>query len=88
MQARAHSLLKAKDGELREAREAAEAHFGDSLRTAEGALADVHRQLAQVPTSASLLVISQHRWCCVCSASLLCFIPLHPVRVCADAMSK
>ncbi|KAK9809711.1 hypothetical protein WJX73_008782 [Symbiochloris irregularis] len=50
---RAHSLLKSKDAELRDARAAAESQFGESLRSAEAALADVHRQLEQVRKGAS-----------------------------------
>ena len=49
-QTRAHALLKGKDAELRDARAVAETHFAESLRTAEAALADVHRELSQVQT--------------------------------------
>ena len=50
VQARAHALLKAKDMELRTARDEASAQFAAELADARAGLAELERQLAQVHT--------------------------------------
>ena len=53
VQARAHALLKAKDMELRTARDEASAQFAAELADARAGLAESERQLAQVHTKST-----------------------------------
>ena len=53
LQARAHALLKAKEGELRTAREDAQAEHAAELATAQRQLAEASKELSQVQSKAS-----------------------------------
>ena len=52
-QARAHALLKAKEGELRTAREDAQAEHAAELAAAQRQLAEASKELSQVQYKAS-----------------------------------
>ena len=53
LQARAHALLKAKEGELRTAREDAQAEHANELAATQRQLAEASKELSQVRSKAS-----------------------------------